>query len=402
MKIVIFTHPPFSKAHSINKYTGMIAKGLMERGHSVDILTAKSYLYRLPVPKFLKKWLGYLDQFIIFPIRFKASQYQKDTLFVFADQALGPWVPLISNRPHVIHCHDFLAQRSALNEIPENRIGISGKIYQKLIRKGYRKGKNFISISLKTQTDLHRFLKLEPLISKVVYNGFNLDFKPGDVNHIRNILSKEWRLNLNSGYILHVGGNQFYKNRKGVLKIYITWRETYQSQIPLVMIGPEPPDDILKIKSKSQYAPDIHFFTDIDDDLLIKAYQGASILLYPSQEEGFGWPIAEAMASGCPVITTNKAPMNEVGGEDCIYIPSFPEKKEFEYTWLKHCSRILENSLNLSTERRQKLIEFGLINSKRFTTENAMKQFEMIYQEVIENYPLILNKITQIDPDPQV
>ena len=48
------------------------------------------------------------------------------------------------------------------------------------------------------------------------------------------------------------------------------------------------------------------------DDLVKMAYVGASLFLFPSLAEGFGWPIAEAMASGCPVITTNKRPMTEV------------------------------------------------------------------------------------------
>ena len=43
-------------------------------------------------------------------------------------------------------------------------------------------------------------------------------------------------------------------------------------------------------------------------------------LLFPSLAEGFGWPVAEAQACGCPVVTSNRAPMTEVGGLAATYI----------------------------------------------------------------------------------
>src|SRR5690606_22347433 len=121
---------------------------LKQRGHKVEVWTPRAYFNKFPF-RAAKKWLGYIDQFIIFPLRVKMLMIKKskNTLYVLADQSLGPWMFLILNKPHVIHCHDFLAQRSELKEISENKLGISGKIYQRLIRNGYKKGVNFISIS---------------------------------------------------------------------------------------------------------------------------------------------------------------------------------------------------------------------------------------------------------------
>ena len=131
-------------------------------------------------------------------------------------------MPLVKDFPHVIHCHDFLAQRSALDEIPENKLGWTGKTYQRFIQKGYLQGKYFISISKKTKHDLHRFLGAEPLKSEMVYNGLNQEFIRVNSNEARIWISKNTGINLDDGYILHVGGNQFYKNRMGVLKYTIS------------------------------------------------------------------------------------------------------------------------------------------------------------------------------------
>jgi glycosyltransferase involved in cell wall biosynthesis len=56
-----------------------------------------------------------------------------------------------------------------------------------------------------------------------------------------------------------------------------------------------------------------------DDDLKL-AYSGALVLVYPSQYEGFGMPVLEAMACGCPVITCPKASIPEVGGNAVLYV----------------------------------------------------------------------------------
>ena len=56
-----------------------------------------------------------------------------------------------------------------------------------------------------------------------------------------------------------------------------------------------------------------------DDDLRL-AYSGALALVYPSVYEGFGMPVIEAMASGCPVITTSHSSLPEATGDAAIYV----------------------------------------------------------------------------------
>ena len=384
MHIVIFTHPKFMKALSIEKYTAMLVEHLSER-NMVEVWTAKSVFYRVPFTAKIRKWMGYIDQFILFPVwvKFQIRKFPVNTLFVFVDQALGPWIKLVNHRPHVIHCHDFLALRSSLNQFETNKTGFSGKIYQNLILNGVQSGKNFISVSKKTRNDLHNFLGFKPFISRVVYNGLNQDFKPGNTIKARKELGAKLKLDLGRGYILHVGGNQFYKNRSGALKIYLKWREIYSENLPLLLVGPKPTTELNRIKKRSLFSEDIVLCTEISDSDLQTAYHGASSLIFPSLEEGFGWPIAEAMASGCPVITTDKAPMNEVGGNSCRY---FPHAYKSDEEWTSRCAHVLNEVLKLSSEKRRHLVENGLINTKRFDTKNSLNSIEEIYQEVLINY----------------
>ena len=388
MHLVIFTHPVFKVSQSMPKYANMIKDGMKAHAHSVELWTAKSYFSQVPANGLIKKWLGYLDQFLIFPfiIKWKLLKCPDDTLFVFTDHALGPWVPYISGRPHVVHCHDFMAQRSALGELPENKVKLTGKIYQKLIRSGYRKAENFISISNKTKTDLHRFLKHPPRFSEVIYNGLNQKFNPCNPMKARKLIESQFNVQVEQGYILHVGGNQFYKNRGGVIKIYNAWRAISDKNIPLLMVGAPPNKELMEIYDQSPFKDDIFFLMNISDENLRAAYQGATVLLFPSLEEGFGWPIAEAMASGCPVVTTNASPMKEIGADCSFYIPRRYEKQVEDDAWAEESAKVVDKIIRLKNHERVALIEKGLKNVERFETEKSLEQIEKAYINVYKSY----------------
>lgn len=224
------------------RFVHMLAEGMERRGYAVKILRPQARLFRLPAPAIIRKWLGYIDQYILFPVwvRNALKRDPQDTLYVFTDQALGPWVPMVADRPHVIHCHDFLAQKSAKGWIKENHTAWPGRCYQAYIRRGYREGHHFISVSNKTKEDLHLFMLRNPKHSAVVYNGMNRRLQPHDQTQARAMISKCTGLDLSQGYLLHVGGNQWYKNRTGVIEIYNTWRRAARKPLPLVMVGKKP------------------------------------------------------------------------------------------------------------------------------------------------------------------
>jgi glycosyltransferase involved in cell wall biosynthesis len=92
--------------------------------------------------------------------------------------------------------------------------------------------------------------------------------------------------------------------------------------------------------------------------------------LFPSREEGFGWPILEAQACGCPVITTDRAPMTEIAGTAAILIDS-DDTRDAAQCILKDQYRFPQ------------LKEEGLRNVERFTVKKAMDEYESIYRDVI-------------------
>lgn len=386
MNIIFFAHPKFFAHQSMPRFTNMLVEGMKAKGHNISVWTASPIFIKLAFIPFFKKWLGYIDLYVVFPIIAK-KRIQKcpyNTLFVFIDQALGIWIPLVSKKPHVVHCHDFLAQLSALGEIPQSKTSFTGKIYQQLIRNGYTKAKNFISVSKNTENDLLRFLVNKNIRSNVVYNGFSRKFNIGNVSKARCYITKKTSISLEDGYIMHIGGNQWYKNRIDVVNLYGEWRQAYKKNIPLLLIGQSPDNSLFQAYIKSAYKADIHFLTNMPDDLVTNIYQGATMLLYPSLAEGFGWPIAEAMACGCPVITTNEPPMTEVGANTAFYIEKRPLSEHNYSEWLNAGSEVIEKVNSLDGNARNKVIQNGRKMVEKFNTEEALKKIENIYSKILK------------------
>ncbi|WP_069660966.1 glycosyltransferase [Arcticibacter eurypsychrophilus] len=396
MNIVVFSNPDFfgdqirPKFSSMPRFTKMMADGMEERGHHVEIWAPKSSFFNLPLKGSMKKWMGYIDQYIVFPARVHEllKECSADTLFVFTDQAQGPWVPLVANRHHVVHCHDFLAQASASGKITDIKISWTGRQYQNLIRKGLTKGKHFISGSKKTQDELLKFFPEYPLSTDVVYNGIVKTFAPFDLFEARVILGKKVGLDLRPGYILHVGNNQWYKNRSGVIEIYNAWRTKSKVKLPLLLVGEGLSPQLAKTLEQSPFKNDIHIICKLVDQDVRLAYAGASVFVFPSLAEGFGWPIAEAMVCGCLVITTDEAPMSEVAGDAGFLIPLRPDHGPAIQEWAVEAAKVVSKVIDLSDEERHIVVEAAINNAKRFDHDLAMNSIEVIYQKIVNRHTI--------------
>jgi glycosyltransferase involved in cell wall biosynthesis len=120
---------------------------------------------------------------------------------------------------------------------------------------------------------------------------------------------------------------------------------------------------------------------DVDDETLARAYSGALALVFPSLYEGFGMPVVEAMACGCPVITTSLGSLKEVAG-DAAELISGHDRMEMV--------RALENVRK--PERRAELIELGLKRAQSFSWDKATKTF---YDLLCETVAQSTSKSTQ-------
>jgi glycosyltransferase involved in cell wall biosynthesis len=156
---------------------------------------------------------------------------------------------------------------------------------------------------------------------KVVSHGYDKRYTIGDKNieDINKILIK---YNLAGPYLLSVGRLEEKKNIVNVIKAFEKVRlQTSDFRLQLLLVG-KPGYGYEKIKqaiASSPYKSDIITPGYVDDEDLPYLFAGAKVFVFPSLSEGFGLPVLEAMACGCPVVAGSGSASVEVGGEACLY-----------------------------------------------------------------------------------
>jgi glycosyltransferase involved in cell wall biosynthesis len=372
------------KSQSMPRFARMIGEAMRQQGHDVVYWAPADQCQSRFKGTRLEKWAGYVDQYLIFPLVVKRRLRSTDpaTLFVFCDQALGPWVPLVSDRPHVVHAHDLLALRSALGLIPENKTSWTGRLYQRYIRQGFKQAKHFISVSKRTEAELIQFGGVCAETSRVVYNGLNFPYQR-IASSVATTLLREAGMPVDErGVILHVGGDQWYKNSAGVIQLYAEYVATCADPLPLWMISPQPSRaDVKHALSCVPAHGNVMFYQGIDNATLQAAYSIARAFLFPSLAEGFGWPIVEAQACGCLVITTDDAPMNEIGGEEARYLPALKPDEDIQQ-WAKAGATVLNAALSLNPADEPLKIKQRMDWASRFTQDSAIAGYLAVYREV--------------------
>jgi len=368
------------------RFAELLRTSFEARGHRVEVWSPRAIVYNGLRRGRASKWAGYIDQYILFPwwVRSALKRTSEQTMFVFCDQALGPWVPLVADRPHVVHVHDLLALRSALGDVPENPTSITGQIYQRYIRHGFRQARHFISISTKTREELHRFGQITPLTSAVVYHGMNYPYRRLPEASAEAILRAIGLGDLTAAPILHVGGGQWYKNLAGVVALYAKYAALTPNPRELICVSPDPNAEVRKRLQSVPANGRVRFVSKLPSATLQALYSKAGAFLFPSLAEGFGWPLIEAQACGCPVITTDEAPMNEVAGQAACYLPRLKSMAEMD-AWAAQGAVVLQRLLDEPAAARQQRRDQAEGWVKRFDIAKAVDEYLAIYKDVLES-----------------
>lgn len=387
MNLVLYTHPAFLGSQSHQHFARMLVRAYRRHGHAVELRQPDAVL-RQYVGGRWAKWAGYVDQYLVFPWRMRrqVARDPEQTLYVFCDQALGPWIPRVAHLPHVVHCHDLLALRSALGHVPENPTSWTGRLYQRYIRAGFRHARHFISVSQKSRADLHQYGQVQPLTSEVVYNGLNHPYRRQSSETAQASLQRAG-LPPSTGFLLHIGGGQWYKNLSGVLHLYAKYvvkrADSSEPVLPLWVVGPPPSESLQQVIDELPAQGSVRFFQKLDPYAIEALYSLAEVLIFPSLAEGFGWPIAEALACGCPVITTDDAPMTEVGGPHAYYLPRLLSPEGMS-AWAAQGAEVLCQLLDRPSAEREVAANAGIEWTRRFDAQRAIEGYLKIYQSVLK------------------
>lgn len=217
-----------------------------------------------------------------------------------------------------------------------------------------------IAISNQTKQDLVNFYGADEHKIDVVHHGLNhRKFRKMDRAEIVKVLS---RLNIDSPYILFLSTIQ---PRKNIARLIDAFSLLDRGDLKLVVAGQTGwlGDDIERLIASHGFRGGVQRLGYVDAADLPALYAGAELFAFPSLYEGFGMGILEAMACGCPVVTSNLSSMPEISGNAAVLVDP-------------HDTRSIAVGIEraLQADIRQDLITKGFIRASQFSWKKAAEK----------------------------
>ncbi len=248
-----------------------------------------------------------------------------------------------------------------------------------------RTATKIIAVSKATKDDLIRSIKIDQKKINVVHEGYDKEkFKIQNSKFKINQSIKKYNL-IYHNYFLFVGTVQPRKNLERIIKAFAITQlrsgskdsvRSHNRGVSLIIAGSKGwlSDEIYQLPKKLGIEDSVKFLGYVPDKDLAPLYAGALAFLFPSLFEGFGLPILEAQACGCPVITSNLSSMPEVAGSGAILVNPFD------------IGDIVEGMKRVNNQdTRNKIIKAGFDNIKRFSWEKCAKETLEVLKTVISD-----------------
>jgi glycosyltransferase involved in cell wall biosynthesis len=237
------------------------------------------------------------------------------------------------------------------------------KFAKLVLNNAVRKARKIIVVSRLTFNDFCGYYPQYRDKAKVIYNGISKNFK---VLSDREKEDFSRRKNLKD-YILFIGNNKPHKNVSGLLNAFQDLKSKYPDQ-KLVIISSG-----LNLKDygiSDSIKKDIAIIENVLDSELIYYYNCARLLVLPSFYEGFGLPVLEAMACGCPVVASNLSSLPELCGDAAVLIDPYDKNSIAEG---------LEKIIN-DTNFKYNIIERGFRRARMFNWFYTAKEYIDIFK----------------------
>lgn len=279
-------------------------------------------------------------------------------------------MPLINIKKFVITVYDLMYkyyQENFSNCISPLKV----RYFQKNFEKAIQKADGIIAISEYTSKEIQKYFCVDAAKIHVVYGGVSEQYIGRSVSN--EVISRQGIMN-GIKYILTVKSTFPHKNLHSVIESFVLSKRKYNLTHKLIIVGvPGKVHDLfLNEINAVQFKEDIVYIENASEDELISLYKNADLFMFLSLNEGFGLPVIEAMASGVPVICSNRASLPEVAG-DAAYIVDALDVE------------IISEAINVCISNellRQDLIRKGLQRVVHFTWRNTALLTRAVYNSI--------------------
>jgi glycosyltransferase involved in cell wall biosynthesis len=237
-----------------------------------------------------------------------------------------------------------------------------------------KRAERIFTVSETSKADILRYCDVPAERIIVVYNAIDDRFAaPPDMDAVERVRE---RYQLNGPFALYVGNIKPHKNLERLIDAFDLVRRNGYERLELLIIG----DQISKYPrlrravEKHKLHKHVRFLGFVADDTLAALYRLATVFVFPSLYEGFGLPPLEAMASGTPVVTSNRSSLPEVVGDAAVLVDPYSAASIAE-----GIQRVLSDA-----DLRRTLSERGLARAREFSWETSIRRIHEVYMDVAE------------------
>ena len=257
-------------------------------------------------------------------------------------------------------------------------LSLKQKAYARLVfRAAVRNSASVITVSEFSRTEIMKYLNVSPARISVIPNGINHRlFRVIEDQKTRQGVQRKYQLP--ARFILYVGNVKPHKNLLTLVKAFATLPAALESY-HLVIVGKKEGfitgDTALHdfIRQNKSLGARVHFTGFVGEEDLPVLYNLARLFVFPSYYEGFGLPPLEAMACGCPVLTSNRASMPDICGEAAVYVsPDDPEAMAAR----------MQAIAGWSPNHRERMIRQGQQQARRYTWDQSISQHRRLMEEL--------------------
>lgn len=225
-----------------------------------------------------------------------------------------------------------------------------------------------IAISECTKNDIMRFYGIPENRIEVIYQSIAPQFfEPVDDADVDTVLK---HYGLKRGYVLSVGTMERRKNQQQLIRA----AKALPDGVQVVILGKSTPyqRELERLVAELHVEDRVCLLNGVSNDHLRIFYHGASVAVYTSLFEGFGLPVVEALASGCPVVAATGSCLEEAGGWSSVYVsPDDPQQLAQALT-----------SLLADPDRRAKMSADGLKYARQFRDDAMAECLLRLYSKL--------------------
>lgn len=290
-------------------------------------------------------------------------------------------LPLKKPKPTVVTIHDVIPLVFPQHYLP----GIKGKIKFQIQKFSLKNVKAVITDSENSKKDLFKYLNYPKEKIYVVPLASSEIFKPAKSTILLDRIKEKY--NLPEKFILYVGDVNYNKNISGLIKAFKLLHTSQvsldSSEVKLVLVGKAFTDEDLKetqelvqLISSLKLEKKIIRLGWIPQEDLVGIYNLATVYCQPSFYEGFGLPVLEAMACGCPVVAAKSSSLPEVCGKAAIMVD--PDDTD-------DIARGLEKVL-YDISIHDILRKRGFEQVKKFSWEKTVKETVEVYKKIFNRF----------------